>query len=173
MDLNKKFLTYMDKKKGFAERMPFDLFNEEAQKELDMLTEHLNKRKEAREKPLKALTFFNHLDGSVEKIEVDVIDYDPKAKKFLVTYQLPKGCLASSKSNENNQVTKLSARLNLTFLDFDTEEELRARFNSAQLRRKCSLIALAQERMILNDLIHRYKNIEMPQKVKLNIKKLA
>lgn len=76
VDLNKKFLTYMDKKKGFAERMPFDLFNEEAKKELEMLVEQIGKRKEAKEKPLRALTFFNHLDGSVEKIEVDVTDYD-------------------------------------------------------------------------------------------------
>ena len=70
-------------------------------------------------------------------------------------------------------MTKLSSRLNLTFLDYDSEEELRERFNQAQQRRKSSLISLAVERMILNELIHKYQNIEMPKIMKLNIKRFA
>ena len=81
----------MDKKKGFAERMPFDLFNEEAQKEIIMLITAITLRRQQGLKPLRALTFFNHLDGSVEKIEVDVKDYDKKSKKFVVSYKLPDG----------------------------------------------------------------------------------
>lgn len=61
----------------------------------------------------------------------------------------------------------------MTFLEFDSEETLRARFNSAQKRRKASLIILAQERMILNDLIYRYRDIVMPEAVKMRISELA
>lgn len=68
---------------------------------------------------------------------------------------------------------KLTARLNLTFLDYDDEAELRARYNQAQLRRKCSLISLAVERIILNELIFKYKDIQMPDKVKLGVVKLV
>lgn len=58
----------MDKKKGFAERMPFELFTNEAKQEQDLLIDQVKIRNEQGRPPLKALTFFNHLDGSVEKI---------------------------------------------------------------------------------------------------------
>jgi hypothetical protein len=75
-------------------------------------------------KPLKAHSFFYHLDGRVEKMEVEVLDYDENIAKFYVEYVMPKSCVLSSpnrRGEAGNVIKKQSGRLNLQFLDFETE----------------------------------------------------
>lgn len=38
-----------------------------------------------------AKSFFYHLDGRVDKMMVDVVEYDQKIKKFFVEYKVPEG----------------------------------------------------------------------------------
>ena len=45
IDLNKKFVSALDKKKGVAETMSLDFFIDNYQKELKMIMEQLNDRK--------------------------------------------------------------------------------------------------------------------------------
>ena len=68
---------------------------------------------------------------------------------------------------------KQSGRLNLLFDDFDTEEKMLERQQNAQKRRRVALTLLAEERMIMDDLIFRYPNLVMPSKVKLEISRLV
>ena len=105
-------------------------------------------RQQRNEKPLEARTFFYHLDGRVEKIIVNVVEYDEKMKKFIVEYKMPDGS-QGKQLNGSNVVRKQSGRLNLAFLEFDSEEKLQKRFTNAQKRRKTALIHLGQERIIL------------------------
>ena len=53
-------------------------------------------------------------------------------------------------------VRKQSARLNITFLDYDKEDMLKQRHHNAQNRRKVAMNLLAEERIILNELLEEY-----------------
>ena len=57
---------------------------------------------------------------------------------------------------------KQSGRLNLIFENIDTAESVQRRFQNAQKRRKLALSGLAEERIILNELVKIYTNIKMP-----------
>jgi ribosomal protein S8 len=124
IELSKTFLTALDKKKNIAELMPFELFIEDYQTETKWISQQIQLNKQKGLKPLKAHSFFYHLDGRVEKMEVEVLDYDESIAKFYVQYVMPKSCVISSpnrRGEAGNVIKKQSGRLNLQFLDFETE----------------------------------------------------
>ena len=61
---------------------------------------------------------------------VDVIGYDENTKKFLLEYDQPPGAAVATE-NPVQKINRYSGRLNLTFLDFDSEEKLARRFSDA------------------------------------------
>jgi hypothetical protein len=66
VDLNKTFLTALDRKKGIAELMPFELFIEDYISETAWIAAQIKSRKEKGRRPLQAKSFFYHLDGRVD-----------------------------------------------------------------------------------------------------------
>ena len=74
-----------------------------------------------------AKSYFYHLDGRVEEISVNVVEYDESIKKFFVEYEIPHSS-PTRKEDASNIVRKQSGRLNLLFVDFDTEAKLKKRF---------------------------------------------
>ena len=161
----------MDKKKGIAELMPFEAFIEDYISETTRIAHQINSKKQKGKPPFKAKTTFYHLDGRVEQILVHVVEYDENLKKFFVEYEIPEG--PYSPKSGSNIVKKQSGRLNLQFVDFDTEEKLKRRFINAQNRRKVAMMLLAEERIILNELIYKYQDIFMPVNLKMQIRKLV
>lgn len=172
IELNKTFLTALDKRRGITELMPFELFIEDYQNEVQWISQQINMRKQQALSPLKANSFFYHLDGRVEKMVVDVLAYDESIAKFFVEYEIPMSS-PTRRSNGNNAIKKQSGRLNLQFLDFETEEQVNKRFMDAQNRRKVALMLLAEERMILNELVYQYQDLKMPMPMKMKMRKLV
>lgn len=97
-----------------------------------------------------------------------MLDYDDKLKKFIVEYTIPESSPTRSTA-ASTAVIKQSGRLNLSFCDFDTDEKLQRRFKIAQNRRKTALLQLAEERIINNELVHIYRDLAMPSKIKMGI----
>ena len=169
-------MTALDKKRGIAELMPFELFIEDYQNEVEWISQQIKIRKQKALSPLKANSFFYHLDGRVEKMVVDVLAYDENIAKFFVEYEVPMSSpTRRSNGDTMNKVKqrKQSGRLNLQFLDFETEEQIKKRFMDAQNRRKAALMLLAEERMILNELVHQYQDLKMPMPMKMKMRKLV
>lgn len=130
IDHSKTFLTALDRRKALAEFMGFELFIEDYLEETASITKQMEERKEQGQPPLKARSFFYHLDGRVEAILVDVLDYDDKYKKFIVEYMIPESSPTRATA-ASTKVTKHAGRLNLAFCDFDTDEKLQQRFKIA------------------------------------------
>lgn len=124
VELNKTFLTALDHKKGMAELMPFELFIEDYISETTWIAKQIIDRKEKGKEPLKAKSYFYHLDGRVDQMLVNVIDYDEGLKKFFVEYEIPEGS-PTRKARDSNIVVKQSGRLNLAFVDFDSDSRQR------------------------------------------------
>jgi hypothetical protein len=120
IDLNKTFLTALDRKKGMAELLPFELFIEDYVSETTRIAGQIRDRREEGREPLKAKSFFYHLDGRVDKMWVSVVDYDEGLKKFFVEYEVPEGS-PGRKAGGSNIVRKQSGRLNLVFPGLDTD----------------------------------------------------
>ena len=58
---------------------------------------------------------------------MNVVEYDENIKKFFVEYEIPDSS-PTRKKNASNIVKKQSGRLNLLFVDFDTDTKLKKRF---------------------------------------------
>lgn len=64
--LSKTFLSILDKKKGIAELMPFELFIDNYIQETTWIAGQILQKVADRQKPFKAKSHFYHLDGRVE-----------------------------------------------------------------------------------------------------------
>jgi len=128
IELTKTFPTALDKKKGIAELMPFELFIEDYLSETAGIAAQIKRRKRKGKPPLRAKSHFYHLDGSVEDLFVNVVEYDENLKKFFVEYEIPEGS-PTRKDSGSNIVRKQSGRLNLLFeWELDGEQRLKQRF---------------------------------------------
>ena len=92
---NEEFKEMIEKSKpaGYngtnAERLTIEYFIEDYHKETEWISQEIVKRNQKGKKPLKAKSYFQHLDGTVEQLLVDVVEYDEAIKKFYVLYKVP------------------------------------------------------------------------------------
>lgn len=86
IDLNKKFVSALDKKKGVAETMSLDFFIDNYQKELKIITDQINDRKLKCLGPLQAKSFYYKMNGETDIIDVEILEYDKNIKKFIVEF---------------------------------------------------------------------------------------
>ena len=107
--------------------MPFELFIEDYASETAWISGKINRLKQKGKPPLKAKSYFYHLDGRVEEISVNVVEYDESIKKFFVEYEIPESS-PTRKQDASNVVKKQSGRLNLQFEGMDTATGLKRRF---------------------------------------------
>ena len=91
-----------------------------------------------------------------------MVEYDESIRKFYVEYE-----------GQINAAKRQCGRLNLQFIDFDSEELVKKRFLNAQNRRKAALRCLGEERIITKELMKRYPDVYMHQNFKDNIEKLV
>ena len=78
-----------DGKRVSADRMTLEQFIEDYVQETDWISKQIMQRNKQKKKPLKAKSFFQHLDGSVQQIIVDVVEYDDSIKKFFIEHEDP------------------------------------------------------------------------------------
>ena len=83
IDLSKEFLTHLDKSNFSADRLPLELFDDFVS-ENEVIRKKIEERKRRGKSPLRAKSYYFHLDGRREETDARVLDYDAEKKKFLV-----------------------------------------------------------------------------------------
>lgn len=112
INLSKEFLTHMEKSNFSADRLPLELFDDFLD-ENEEIMEKIKNRKKNGQKPLKAKSYYFHLDGTREEADCEVIEYNQTKKKFLIEFK-----------SGDKLLQKHAGRLNLHFIDFETKEEI-------------------------------------------------
>ena len=69
--------------------MTFDFFVDDFMTEAKEILEDIEQRRRLQMPPIKAQSYFYHIDGKVETIFVDVVGFDSKLKKFIVEFVMP------------------------------------------------------------------------------------
>ena len=85
IELSKEFLTHLDKSILSADRLPLELFDDFIT-ENELIKKKIDDRKRRNKSPLKAKSYYFHLDGTREEADAKVIDYNPEKKKFLIEF---------------------------------------------------------------------------------------
>lgn len=162
--LQSQFLTALDKKKPVAELMPFELYLDDFEAESERISDLIKERKANGEPPLQAKSYFQHLDGRVDRLQADVKGFDAKLKKYLICFTKP---------GTEKRIQRHAGRMNLQFVGIDSDSGLKRKFRRAQHRRQQALILLVMERIIHNDLVVKYPDLEFSDKMRSNILKIV
>jgi len=159
--LSKKCLSHLtDPKHPAAELLPFELYINDLQEEVDQLQEEIQRRQEAGAAPLRAEVLVQ-LEGAAERVEADVVGYDEGLRKFRIHLQKEGGGI----------ISKLAGRLNMAFLDREGLESVEQRYRDAKGRQAEALMEGATDKIVIRELIHRYNHLGMERHQRTRIRK--
>lgn len=86
IELSKEFLTHLDKSNLSADRLPLELFDDFIT-ENEIIKKRMDERKRRGKSPLRAKSYYFHLNGLREEADSRVLEYDSEKKKFLIEFK--------------------------------------------------------------------------------------
>ena len=85
IDLNKEFLTHLDKQTLSADRLPLELFDDFLS-ENEIIKLRIEERREEGKSPLRAKSYYFLLSGVKEETDARVLEYNSEKKKYLIEF---------------------------------------------------------------------------------------